>query len=276
MTRSFIRLFQKIVLAFLNVRWQSLGRTVPALRSNLCSHKGFPLQSGARFHTNPLNFRCKHKSKHCTFETMPSQVNPANVIIRKAMPEDSNDIVPLIHSSGPIAWNFVFQEGNRTAFDFLQSAYRKRGNTISYTNHFVAEKEGNVVGSILQYTQPSFLALTVGTAFQILLLYKWNAAKVMARGLKTETIIQPPKPNCLYLGHIAVLETHRNQGIAKQLIEFMIQRNPGYKTIALDVSIENPSAIALYQKLGFVIKETRDPIGWEGKIPSHHYMEREM
>ncbi|MCG6147622.1 GNAT family N-acetyltransferase [Leptospira levettii] len=207
---------------------------------------------------------------------MPSQEKPNPVTIRNAKPEDIKHIVPLIHSSGPLAWNFVFQEGNLTAFDFLNSTYPKRGNTISYTNHYVAEKEGQVVGSILQYSQPSFLALTAGTALQILTLYKWKAPKVMARGLKTETVIQPPKSKCLYLGHIAVLESHRNQGIAKQLIEFMIQNHQAYKTIALDVSVENPSAIGLYQKLGFIIKETRHPKGWEGKIPSHHYMEKSI
>jgi ribosomal protein S18 acetylase RimI-like enzyme len=205
---------------------------------------------------------------------MASHHNGTPPIIRKAKIEDKNEIVPLIHLSGPLAWNFVFQEGNKTAFDFLNTAYEKRGNTVSYTNHYVAEKDGKVVGSILQYTQPSFLFLTAGTALQILSVYKWKAPKVMARGLKTETIIQPPKSKRLYLGHITVSESYRNQGIAKQLIEFMINLNKEYKTIALDVSCENPSAIALYQKLGFVIKETRHPKGWEGTIPSHHYMEK--
>ncbi|XDD46863.1 GNAT family N-acetyltransferase [Leptospira sp. WS39.C2] len=207
---------------------------------------------------------------------MTSNGSQTPVTIRSAKIEDLDQILPLIHSSGPIAWNFVFQEGNLTAFDFLRSSYGKRGNTISYTNHFVAEKDGKVVGSILQYTQPSFLFLTAGTAFRILSLYKWKATKVMARGLKTETVIQPPKPKCLYLGHIAVSESSRNQGIAKQLIEFMIQKNPKFKIISLDVSTENPSAIGLYQKLGFKIKETRSPNGWEGKIPSHYYMEKEI
>ncbi|TGK80211.1 GNAT family N-acetyltransferase [Leptospira montravelensis] len=199
-----------------------------------------------------------------------------NLIIRKANPDDVETIVPLIYSSGPKAWNFVFGEGKNTPYDFLNSSYRIRGNTVSYTNHYVAETNGKVVGSILSYTQPSFLVLTAGTALRILSVYKWNAPKVMARGLKTESIIQPPKSGCLYLGHIAVLETERNKGIAKQMIEFMISNNQKYKTISLDVSAENKPAIALYQKLGFVIKDTRHPLGWEGIIPSHHYMEKQI
>lgn len=214
--------------------------------------------------------------KYFTTEYMISSQTHPSLIIRNAQLKDANQIIPLIYSSGPLAWNFVFQEGNKTPFDFLNQTYAHRGNTISYTNHFVAEKNGTVVGSILAYTQPSFLALTAGTALQILSVYKWKAPKVMARGLKTETIIQPPKPKRLYLGHIAVSESHRKQGIAKQLIEHMIQLHQEYKTIALDVSAENPAAIALYQKLGFVIKETRHPIGWEGTIPSHHYMEKSI
>ncbi|PJZ81076.1 GNAT family N-acetyltransferase [Leptospira meyeri] len=201
--------------------------------------------------------------------------NP-NLIIRTAKPTDVETIVPLIYSSGPKAWTYVFGEGKKTPFDFLNSSYVKRGNTVSYTNHYVAELNGKVVGSILSYTQPSFLALTVGTAIRILFVYKWNALKVMARGLKTETIIQPPKSGCLYLGHIAVSETERNKGIAKKLIEYMITKNKKYKIISLDVSAENKPAISLYQKLGFEIKETRHPLGWEGIIPSHHYMEKQI
>lgn len=199
-----------------------------------------------------------------------------HLTIRNAKPSDLNSIVPLIYSSGPKAWTFVFQEGKKTAFDFLNSSYVRRGNTVSYTNHFVAEIEGRVVGSILSYSQPSFLALTLGTALRILSVYGLRAPKVMARGLKTETIIQPPKSGCLYLGHIAVLETERNKGIAKKLIEYMISKETKYKTASLDVSAENEPAIALYQKLGFQIKETRHPLGWEGTIPSHHYMEKQI
>ncbi|MCG6143608.1 GNAT family N-acetyltransferase [Leptospira bandrabouensis] len=199
-----------------------------------------------------------------------------NLTIRKAIPNDVETIVPLIYASGPKAWTYVFREGNKTPFDFLNSSFIKRGNTVSYTNHYVAELSGKVVGSILSYTQPSFLVLTAGTALRILSVYKWNAPKVMARGLKTETIIQPPKSGCLYLGHIAVLETERNKGIAKQMIEFMITNNQKYKTISLDVSAENKPAISLYQKLGFEIKDTRHPLGWEGIIPSHHYMEKQI
>lgn len=199
-----------------------------------------------------------------------------NLTIRKAIPNDVETIVPLIYASGPKAWTYVFREGNKTPFDFLNSSFIKRGNTVSYTNHYVAELSGKVVGSILSYTQPSFLVLTAATALRILSVYKWNAPKVMARGLKTETIIQPPKSGCLYLGHIAVLETERNKGIAKQMIEFMITNNQKYKTISLDVSAENKPAISLYQKLGFEIKDTRHPLGWEGIIPSHHYMEKQI
>lgn len=199
-----------------------------------------------------------------------------HLTIRKATPSDLDSIVPLIYSSGPKAWSFVFQEGKKTAIDFLNTSYVHRGNTVSYSNHFVAEIEGRVVGSILSYTQPSFLALTLGTAFRILSVYGIRAPKVMARGLKTETIIQPPKSGCLYLGHIAVLESERNKGIAKKLIEYIINKETKYKTVSLDVSAENQPAISLYQKLGFQIKVTRHPLGWEGIIPSHHYMEKQI
>ncbi|MDF3821604.1 GNAT family N-acetyltransferase [Leptospira sp. 96542] len=195
------------------------------------------------------------------------------ITIRQATPSDNVATIPLIHSSGPKAWDFVFTAGSKTSFEFLNYAFTKRGNTISYTNHWVACIEGRVVGSILVYTQPSFSALTVGTALQILSLFKLKSPKVIARGLLVESMIQPPKYSSLYLGHIAVLESERNKGIAKLMMRYVMDLFPKYKTVSLDVSAENPGAIKVYQSLGFQIKTTRSVPKLVGILPDHHYME---
>ncbi|MCG6169321.1 GNAT family N-acetyltransferase [Leptospira sp. FAT2] len=195
--------------------------------------------------------------------------------IRPSEPQDVDVVVPLIYSSGPAAWDFVFTQNEKTPFDFLRSSFIKRGNTISYTNHFVAEHQGEIVGAILSYRQPSFLLLNGGTALRIISVYGFAAPKVMGRGLTTEGMIKPPKPGRLYLGHIAVSEKHRGKGIGKELIRFMANRFPNFKTLSLDVSQKNEAAIALYKGLGFRTIEARAFSGPPGKIPDHYYMEVE-
>ncbi|BDA79874.1 hypothetical protein LPTSP3_g28040 [Leptospira kobayashii] len=195
--------------------------------------------------------------------------------IRPALPKDVEGAVPLIYSSGPKAWSFVFQEGATSPFDFLQKSFVERGNTISYSNHFVATQGDSVVGSLIVYKQPVFLLLTVGTAIRILSIYGSKALRVITRGLKAEAMIQPPKSDCLYLGHIAVSESERKKGIAKEMMRYAISANPKSKKISLDVSVENEPAISLYKSLGFQVIATRNLPGASGIVPDHHYMEVE-
>lgn len=201
-------------------------------------------------------------------------MNPS-IIIRPAEVKDVDTIVPLIYSSGPAAWDYVFTQGSKIPFDFLRTSFIKRGNTISYKNHYVAELNGEVVGSIMSYRQPSFLLLNGGTALRIVSVYGFSAPKVMARGLVTEGMIRPPKSGRLYLGHIAVSEKHRGKGIGKDLIRFMAKEFPRFKTLSLDVSQKNAAAIRLYKGLGFQTMEARNFSGPAGKVPDHFYMELE-
>ncbi|TGK33328.1 N-acetyltransferase [Leptospira gomenensis] len=193
--------------------------------------------------------------------------------IRPAKPQDVAACVPLIHSSGPAAWDFVFSQGQKTPFDFLNTSFVKRGNTISYGNHFVAEIGGEVAGTILSYRRPSFLLLNGGTALRIVSVYGFSAPRVIARGLITEAMIQPPKSGRLYLGHIAVSEKRRGLGIGKKLIRFMKNQFPEYSVLSLDVSQKNEPAISLYKGLGFRVVEERNFTGPKGIVPDHYHME---
>ncbi|RHX88194.1 GNAT family N-acetyltransferase [Leptospira stimsonii] len=199
----------------------------------------------------------------------------SSIFIRSAQPGDVDAIVPLIYSSGPAAWDYVFTQGSKTPFDFLSTSFIKSGNTISYKNHYVAELNGEVVGAIMSYRQPSFLLLNGGTALRIVSVYGFSAPKVMARGLITEGMIRPPKSGRLYLGHIAVSEKHRGKGIGKELIRFMAKEFPQFQILSLDVSQKNEAAIQLYKGLGFQTMEARSFSGPTGKVPDHFYMEVE-
>ncbi|TGK05250.1 GNAT family N-acetyltransferase [Leptospira langatensis] len=197
----------------------------------------------------------------------------SNIIIRPAKSEDAQAAVPLIYSSGPDAWSYVFQEGKLSPQDFLTRSFQGTKNTISYKNHFVAEKNGEIVGTIVVYTSDRFFFLNAGTAGNIFRIYGLRGIKVALRGLSMEGMIQPPKSGRLYLGHIAVPVHQRKQGIGEALMRHAVSAFPNYSKISLDVSQVNPGAIGLYNKLGFKIVESRKFAGPKGLVPDHHYME---
>src|SRR5258708_17032167 len=73
--------------------------------------------------------------------------NPAALTFRAATPADVADAVPLIYSSGPSAFDYVFDIGNsRGAQEFLRFAYLRRGGEIGWWAHRVAEIGGPGAG----------------------------------------------------------------------------------------------------------------------------------
>src|SRR6185436_9550529 len=94
------------------------------------------------------------------------------ISIRPAEAKDVEAAIPLIYSSGPDAWDYVFADGKYKSSDFIRYIFVKRGNSIGYKNHFVACDGNKVIGTILIYSLPSFHLLNAGTAFNILALYK--------------------------------------------------------------------------------------------------------
>lgn len=60
-----------------------------------------------------------------------------------------------------------------------------------------------------------------------------------------------------YITNVSVLKEHQQKGIAKNLLEQTINKAKanGFKTLTLEVSVENKNAIQLYQRLGFILSK---------------------
>src|SRR5229473_1757132 len=80
--------------------------------------------------------------------TETSVDNPAALTFRAATPADVADAVPLIYSSGPSAFDYVFDIGNSLgAQEFLRFAYLRRGGEFGWQAHRVAEIGGRVAAA---------------------------------------------------------------------------------------------------------------------------------
>lgn len=202
-----------------------------------------------------------------------------DIHFRPATPEDVSEAVPLIHSSGPAAFNYVFCcRSNDEARHFLRKAFSLRSSEWSYANHCVVEYQGRCIGigavkEAGQNRRFMFAALRRIFAFYGLA----RAPGVILRGLRTERVIAPPVPGVGLIYDVAVAPEFRGRGIGRLLVEHLLKKviSSGYGVAALDVADTNHEARELYESIGFRVSRSRKGGSRSayGELVSHHYME---
>lgn len=204
----------------------------------------------------------------------------SKVKIRPATPADAAAAVPLVYSSGPDAFNFVFeQSGCANALVFLHRAFVDGDGEFGYRNHLVATVNGLVVGVGAGWRSDRNISFMLSATRQIIACYGIHSISVIIRGLRAEAVIQPPVKDRLYIAHLGVAVSHQSQGIGVALIEALIETQAfGCRFAALDVAMENTRGLALYQRLGFeLVKERISTLrNAHGFVPSMRYMERKL
>jgi ribosomal protein S18 acetylase RimI-like enzyme len=208
--------------------------------------------------------------------TETSADNPAVLTFRAATPADVADAVPLIYSSGPSAFDYVFDMGNSLgAQEFLRFAYLRRGGEFGWQAHRVTEIGGRVAAAGAAFDGRAVLRFTIANALVILRFYgPIRAWGVMVRGLRTETVIQPPRAEEYYLCHLGVREELRGQGIGARFMRHLLEGlDPDrHRCATLDVAVTNPRARLLYERLGFVVEALRVSKlqNRRGRVPDHY------
>lgn len=202
------------------------------------------------------------------------------VHFRPAEPGDAEIAVPLIYSSGPAAFDFVFAtRAGDDALDFLASCFADGDGEFGWRNHWVGTVDERVVAVGAGYGADSKWAFTLAAARQILGHYGLlKGLGVITRGLRVESVIRPPSGDMHYLAHLGVLPELRGRGVGRALIDRLIGvgREAGRRRVTLDVAASNPRAELLYQRAGFkVTGERRSRLSNErGRVPDHRRMER--
>jgi len=201
------------------------------------------------------------------------------ITFRPCVPEDVELAVPLIYSSGPAAFDYVFcDRAEGESIEFLKFAFVGRSSEFSHEQHTAAVLDGQVVavGAILRAEQ--HFGFTVAAVKAFLRFYRpLGVARTVQRGLSIEKVIQPPKKGIGILAHLGVAPEHQSKGIGERLIGHLITKlkDKQIETAALDVATINPRAHALYQRLGFsdVVTRESELATSFGKVVDHIYME---
>lgn len=180
------------------------------------------------------------------------------MIFRPAVPEDVDIAVPLIYSSGPPSFEYVFKVSEqKDAQAFLKFIFVKEGSEFSYTNHIcMINDQQEIIGIGSHFGEDAVKGFTRSAIQHIFSFYGIiNGCKVLRRGLQVEKIITPPKGDTEVLAHLAILSSHQSKGHGSTLMQhlFKIAKQRGKSTVSLDVSHENHRAKELYEKTGFTI-----------------------
>lgn len=204
------------------------------------------------------------------------------LIIRPCTAEDVDDILPLMYSSGPDAFRFVFCVNNELeVMNFLRTSFVKGDGEFGYRDHFVAIDNDEIVALVGMRSTQDNLKYTLSAASSIFKFYGLlNGLRVVCRGLRFERIVSPPHKGVLCLHNLGVKQGLRGKGYGRQLIAWFVQQAGKHKVkaVGLDVAETNPRAKALYLGLGFTVKRVTQAnlSNKYGRAVTHEYMEHPL
>lgn len=180
----------------------------------------------------------------------------AQISFRPAQANDGNAAVALIYSSGSSAFEYGFSCGKYKARDFLAYSFADGRGFFGWRNHIVAIVNDAVVGIGAFYSGHDYLRLSLGLVWQVWHFYPLSFIPgVLWRMLQLKTLMPEPPKTMHYVANFAVRTDMRGQQIGTSLLhnQQAVAKQLGRVSYALDVSVDNPRAQALYERLGFKI-----------------------
>ena len=199
-------------------------------------------------------------------------------VFRPARASDADAAVPLILSSGPAAFSYVFDvPGRGDAGPFLRRAFAHGGGEFGWRNHVVGELDGRVVAAGAAWSGRATPRFTWAALGQVVSHYGVVAGTgVAVRGLRVETIVRPPARDVWYVAHLGVPAELRGRGIGVSLVRYLLElgQSQGYARTELDVAFTNPAAERLYRRLGYeVVAERASGLANDrATVPGHRRM----
>ena len=198
--------------------------------------------------------------------------------LKPSHPSEVEIAAPLMYSSGPDAFEYVFKNHKVSAVDFLKYAFVRKGGEFSFDNQYSLYKEGKMVGLGSIFDAKKAASFTTTDALNILRFYGFKSVPIIKHGLRVERIIELPKKEEIVLAHLAILPSLRGQGLGTLLIDALMKKvnASSANKYVLDVSEENPRAKALYERLGFVTTRKMESSlkNQFSYVPTHFRMEK--
>lgn len=201
-------------------------------------------------------------------ETAGETVNPGEVIVRPARPEDAPQAAYLMYLSGPGPAETIWGGPASNAIRVWRELFPVPNHIYSYSHTIVAEREGKLVGLIAgldpETWETAQRAMGREVRFKWFKIVRpWHFPRLIGAIIAMARTFEPLAADEDYsIQMLAVLPEARRQGIATRLIEHAADRarSKGLKRLVLDVIIDNEGARRFYEHAGFrEVKRITDP-----------------
>lgn len=205
---------------------------------------------------------------------------PADIVLRPATPDDADAAIPLIYSSGPAVLDYIFTSRNKEdVFACMRRGFVRNAGELGYAIHTVAELDGKIVGIGAAFAGDTTLRFMAQGTVNIFAHYgPRRASGVIMRALRVEKIVRPPVKHEHCIAHLGVSPVYRSKGIGARIVDHLLEEGRRLKrpVAVLDVSVENPRAQDLYERLGFVVtRENASALrNQHAAVPGHRRMEK--
>ena len=210
-----------------------------------------------------------------------SKFDRESVVLRAATPADSEAGARLIYMTGPRIFKYLYYPRMDRALAILKGFFEMENNEFSYRDVTVAEFQSRICGLIHCVDRADMRRNVRAMGRKMIrVMGLLPALKRMPRSIQFESIFPRIGAHTLYIGHIAIFEDYRGQGIAGKLLSFseLMAGQRHLKKLALDVELDNQPAFGVYEKYGFRITEKIESSKFKARFgfPGTYRMEKTL
>ena len=182
--------------------------------------------------------------------------------VRRARPAEAEAIAAILHRSAVDMYD-RFAGGRERAGRTLERAVGEQGNVASVEVIWVAELDGAVAGAMTAF--PVGEARERSRAFLRLALRSsppWHWPRALRLFWRGGRAAPRPPARALYIDALAVDPGFRRRGAARALLAEAERqaRSRGLPCVALDTTVDNTAARALYAAAGYREVASRPPV----------------
>ncbi len=192
-------------------------------------------------------------------------------IIRPAIPEDIEAILPLMFRSGPEAFTYLLQTKTKKPEAFLRFCLADGAGFFGWRAQTVVVQDNEVVASGAFYNGKAYHQYSFSLFKQVLQFYSVREAiGVLWRSVQLRPLMLPPDNDTHYVANLGTRADKQGQGIGRFLLtsEMNKARELGRGFYALDVAETNPRAQKLYESLGLKKKYQANFRGPRRAVPN--------
>jgi ribosomal protein S18 acetylase RimI-like enzyme len=184
--------------------------------------------------------------------SMPSE---DRITLRKAEEIDVNFAADLIYLSGVELCDYLYKTESHSPIEFIRYGFASGSGFYNFRRHWVATIDTELVGIIAFWSDQVYDQLVEEDDTLVRDFFgKKDASEIFGRYSHIDSLIPFFGAHAVYIADFAVAPAHQRSGIGAHLLSHVIDqvKSQGIPRAVLDVSAENPPAIGLYKKHGFV------------------------